>query len=44
MQRNSDKPIKITEVCLRDGSHVVAHQFTEEQVRQVARALDDAGM
>ena len=40
----SDKPIQLTEVCLRDGSHVVAHQFTEEQVRNVARALDDAGM
>ncbi|MGE7269878.1 4-hydroxy-2-oxovalerate aldolase [Brevibacillus panacihumi] len=44
MKRKSDKPIKITEVCLRDGSHVVAHQYTEEQVRNVTRALDDAGM
>ena len=40
----SNKPIQITEVCLRDGSHVVAHQFTEEQVRNVTRALEDAGM
>ncbi len=38
------KDIKITEVCLRDGSHVLAHQFTEQQVRDVTRALDDAGM
>ncbi|GKV65275.1 MULTISPECIES: 4-hydroxy-2-oxovalerate aldolase [Sporosarcina] len=38
------KPIKITEVCLRDGSHTVAHQFTVEQVRNVTRALNDAGM
>ncbi|MGE7907474.1 4-hydroxy-2-oxovalerate aldolase [Peribacillus sp. NPDC094092] len=44
MRRNSDKPIQITEVSLRDGSHVVRHQFTKEQVRNVARALDDAGM
>lgn len=44
MKRNSDKPIQLTEVCLRDGSHVMAHQYTEEQVRQVTRALDDAGM
>lgn len=44
MTQQSDKPILITEVCLRDGSHVVAHQFTEEQVRNVSRALDDAGM
>ena len=44
MERKSDLPIKITEVSLRDGSHAVAHQFTEEQVRNVVRALDDAGM
>jgi 4-hydroxy 2-oxovalerate aldolase len=44
MNRKSDKPIKITEVCLRDGSHVLAHQYTEDQVRSVVRALDDAGM
>ncbi|WP_148359047.1 4-hydroxy-2-oxovalerate aldolase [Peribacillus simplex] len=44
MNRKSDKPIKITEVCLRDGSHVMAHQYTEEQVCKVTRALDDAGM
>ncbi len=40
----SGKDIKITEVCLRDGSHAVAHQFTEQQVRNVTRALDEAGM
>lgn len=39
-----EKPILLTEVCLRDGSHVVAHQYTEQQVRAVSRALDDAGM
>ena len=39
-----NKPICLTEVCLRDGSHVMAHQFTEQQVRTVARALDAAGM
>ncbi|PIC70303.1 4-hydroxy-2-oxovalerate aldolase [Sporosarcina sp. P16b] len=38
------KPIKITEVSLRDGSHTVAHQFTADQVRNVTRALNDAGM
>ncbi|MGC9929393.1 4-hydroxy-2-oxovalerate aldolase [Priestia aryabhattai] len=44
MKCNSDKPIKMTEVSLRDGSHVVKHQFTEAQVKSVAKALDDAGM
>ncbi|MEK3723132.1 4-hydroxy-2-oxovalerate aldolase [Paenibacillus sp. FSL H8-0034] len=44
MKRNSTESIQVTEVCLRDGSHAVAHQFTVEQVRAVTRALDDAGM
>ncbi|MGE7884081.1 4-hydroxy-2-oxovalerate aldolase [Bacillus sp. NPDC094077] len=44
MRRNSEMPVKITEVCLRDGSHVMKHQFTEEQVQSVTRALDEAGM
>ncbi|HJF30946.1 MAG TPA: 4-hydroxy-2-oxovalerate aldolase [Sporosarcina psychrophila] len=44
MNVRADKPIQLTEVCLRDGSHVVAHQFTEDQVRNVARGLDKAGM
>lgn len=44
MEQNSDRPIKMTEVCLRDGSHVVAHQFTREQVQAVARGLDEAGV
>ncbi|WP_301109333.1 4-hydroxy-2-oxovalerate aldolase [Sporosarcina sp.] len=44
MKYMTKKPIKITEVCLRDGSHTVAHQFTVEQVRNVTRALDEAGM
>ncbi|MDP4171696.1 MAG: 4-hydroxy-2-oxovalerate aldolase, partial [Bacillota bacterium] len=44
MNVKKDIPIKITEVCLRDGSHVVAHQYTVEQVRSVTRAMDEAGM
>lgn len=44
MMPNNTVPVRVTEVCLRDGSHAVAHQFTVEQVRAVTRALDDAGM
>lgn len=44
MKRKSDKDIKITEVCLRDGSHTLAHQVSEEHVRSVTHALDAAGM
>ncbi|MGC6768442.1 4-hydroxy-2-oxovalerate aldolase [Enterococcus sp. LJL51] len=39
---NEDLDVIITEVALRDGSHAVKHSFTEEQVRDVVRALDQA--
>ncbi|MED1204477.1 4-hydroxy-2-oxovalerate aldolase [Heyndrickxia acidicola] len=44
MERKSNKPIRMTEVCLRDGSHALRHQITDAQVRRVVRELDDAGM
>ncbi|MFD1737429.1 4-hydroxy-2-oxovalerate aldolase [Bacillus salitolerans] len=44
MDLKNDRSIRVTEVCLRDGSHVLSHQYTEEQVRSVVRGLDDAGM
>ena len=36
--------VRITDTSLRDGSHAMSHQFTAEQVRDVARALDEAGV
>jgi 4-hydroxy 2-oxovalerate aldolase len=36
--------IRITDSTLRDGSHAMAHRFTEEQVRSVVHALDAAGV
>lgn len=36
--------ITLLDVTLRDGSHSMRHAFTEEQVRQVARGLDQAGV
>jgi 4-hydroxy 2-oxovalerate aldolase len=36
--------VRITDTSLRDGSHAVSHQFTERQVRDVVRALSDAGV
>ena len=36
--------IRITDTCLRDGSHAKRHQFTEEHVRSMVAALDAAGM
>jgi 4-hydroxy 2-oxovalerate aldolase len=39
-----ERDIWITEVALRDGSHAIAHQYTVEQVEQVAKALGEAGV
>ena len=36
--------LRITDSTLRDGSHAMSHQFTEEQVRSVVDALDRAGV
>jgi 4-hydroxy 2-oxovalerate aldolase len=36
--------VRITDSTLRDGSHAMAHRFTEEQVRGVVHALDLAGV
>src|SRR5699024_4922237 len=36
--------IRITDTTLRDGSHAMSHKFTEQQVRDVVRALDSSGV
>lgn len=38
------KAPRLTDTTLRDGSHAMKHQFTREQVRNVAHALDKAGI
>ena len=35
---------RLTDSTLRDGSHAVAHQLTENQVRRVVKGLDRAGV
>lgn len=36
--------VRITDTSLRDGSHAMSHKFVKDQVREVARALDQAGV
>jgi 4-hydroxy 2-oxovalerate aldolase len=36
--------IRVTDSCLRDGSHPKRHQFTVDEVTSVVRALDAAGV
>lgn len=43
-ERASLDNVRITDTTLRDGSHAMAHQFTEAQVRSTVRALDSAGV
>lgn len=38
------RDVIITEVALRDGSHAIAHQYTVDQVLQVAKALGEANV
>jgi len=35
---------RLTDTSLRDGSHAMGHQYTREQVRSVAQALDKGGV
>ena len=36
--------IRIIDSTMRDGSHAMAHQFTSDQVSQIAAALDASGL
>ncbi|EHR51001.1 4-hydroxy-2-oxovalerate aldolase [Saccharomonospora marina XMU15] len=36
--------VRLVDTTLRDGSHAMAHQFTEANVRDTVRALDTAGV
>jgi len=44
VSRHSQGPyaVRMTDTTLRDGSHAVSHQFTEQNVRDIVRGLDSA--
>jgi 4-hydroxy 2-oxovalerate aldolase len=39
-----ERKVRLIDSTLRDGSHAMAHQFTSEQVRNIVKALDTAGI
>jgi 4-hydroxy 2-oxovalerate aldolase len=44
MPYSGELDVRVTDTCLRDGSHAVRHQLTVDQVREVVCALDRAGV
>jgi 4-hydroxy 2-oxovalerate aldolase len=44
MPYSADLDVRITDSCLRDGSHAMRHRFTVDEVRRVVSALDAAGV
>jgi 4-hydroxy 2-oxovalerate aldolase len=41
---SSTLDVRMTDTCLRDGSHAKGHQFTEQHVRDIVTTLDACGM
>lgn len=40
----TQREVRLTDTTLRDGSHPMRHRYSEQQVREIVRALDDANV
>jgi 4-hydroxy 2-oxovalerate aldolase len=41
---STELDVRVTDTCLRDGSHAVGHQLTSQQVASVVTGLDQGGV
>jgi 4-hydroxy-2-oxovalerate aldolase len=44
MNNGQKERVRIVDTTLRDGSHSISHQYTLEQIRDITRGLDAAGV
>ncbi len=44
MAQSTKKKIRVVDTTLRDGSHSISHQYTTQQVKDIAQGLDAAGV
>ena len=40
----SGKKVTLHDMCLRDGMHAIRHQYDLGHIREIAEALDEAGV